>query len=138
MINQTITQSFNSTQSKKQSEGVVEVLIFLSSAMDSMKNILPKNIELVLHDLTHPESSILKIINGNVTCRANGDPLLSAPDENDGFAGMLLKNRDRYSPFVLSGYNCKLKSGESIKSGSATYYDNNGKPIAAFAVNMSG
>lgn len=135
MTEQKLTHYPEKGSSKNQSPE--ELLILLSSAMEAMKNVLPHNIEVVLHDLTHPEASVVKIINGKVTCRKEGEPLLSAPDDNDGFVGMIVKGRNLLNPFTLSGYNCRLKSGKRVKSGSATYYNDNGEPIIAFAINVA-
>ena len=115
----------------KNNELLSNLVSVISSVMDAMEKAIPKNIEVVLHDLTHPDTSVIKIINGEITARKRGDSLLKAPDNNDGFAGMLLKD-----PFILSGYNCVIKSGEVVKSGSSTFYNDNGEPIAAFAINV--
>lgn len=120
----------------KNNELLSNLVSVISSVMDAMEKAIPKNIEVVLHDLTHPDTSVIKIINGEITARKRGDSLLKAPDNNDGFAGMLLKDRDRLNPFILSGYNCVINTGEVVKSGSSTFYNDNGEPIAAFAINV--
>lgn len=135
MNNLASVRQSNVTVDKTYSESTNEILVFLSSAIEAMKNVLPENIEVVLHDLRQPETPIVKIINAHVSARKQGDSLLSAPEENDGFAGMLVKDRCRLKPFSLSGYNCRLKSGKRLKSGSVTYYNDNGEPVAVLAIN---
>lgn len=112
------------------------ILIILSSVLEAMKNVLPDSIEVVLHDLTYPESSVVNILNGAVTQRRKGDPLLSAPDDNDGFAGLFVKGRNPATPFVLSGYHCRDRYGYPLNSGSATFYDDAGQPVAVLAIHV--
>ena len=58
----------------------------LEAAMDAMAGTLSANQEVVLHNLTTPEHSIIKIINGHVSGRGNGDHLLAGPEKDTGFA----------------------------------------------------
>ena len=53
----------------------------LEAAMDAMAGTLSANQEVVLHNLTTPEHSIIKIINGHVSGRGNGDHLLAGPEK---------------------------------------------------------
>ncbi len=53
--------------------------------MDAMAATLFGNQEVVLHNLTVPEQSIVKIINGHVSGRRAGDHLLSGPEKRQGF-----------------------------------------------------
>ena len=66
----------------------------LEAAMDAMAGTLSANQEVVLHNLTTPEHSIIKIINGHVSGRGNGDHLLAGPEKDTGFALLLQKTNN--------------------------------------------
>lgn len=86
----------------------------LEAAMDAMAGTLSANQEVVLHNLTTPEHSIIKIINGHVSGRGNGDHLLAGPEKDTGFA-LLLQKTNNNKPRTISDYKTVTASGENAQ-----------------------
>ena len=79
------------------------LITVLSASLEALRTTLPSNTEAVLHDLTQPEKSVISIVNGHISGRKIGDALLSGPDDDAGFLGLL----DASQPVptrVFSGY----------------------------------
>ncbi|MGL5699398.1 MAG: helix-turn-helix transcriptional regulator [Kluyvera sp.] len=112
------------------------ILATLTASLDALKATLPANTEVVLHDLTQPKSSVVGIINGHVSGRQVGDGLLSGPEEDDGFLGLIEERQEPLSSRVYSGYNSYTRGGKPLSSASTLYYDKQGKAIAAFCINV--
>ncbi len=107
----------------------------LEAAMEAMAGTLSANQEVVLHDLTTPDSSIVKIINGHVSGRGTGDHLLSGPERDKGFALVLNKSKDG-KPRTLKDYKTVTASGKVLISASTLYYADDGQPLIAFCINV--
>ncbi|MFQ3395325.1 PAS domain-containing protein [Enterobacter mori] len=118
---------------KKQVEALTDIL---SAAMDSLIATLFYNQEIVLHDLTTPEHSVVKIINGHVSGRKVGDSVLSGPDKDLGFAGLLSEKSKNKSPMVIRDYTTVSATGKELSSASTIYYSTEGQPIMAFCINV--
>lgn len=111
------------------------LLDVLSASFDALSTTLPANTEAVLHNLTTPTSSVVRIINGHVSGREVGAPLLSGPDDDNGFLG-LLDDSARARHRVFSGYTSRTASGTVLNSSSTIYYSPTGEPLAAFCINV--
>ena len=84
------------------------------------------NCEVVLHDFTNPESSIVAIENGHITGRKVGGGL-------DAFGYEVLRNDPQED--VLN-YRAKTRTGRSLRSSSIFLRDDTGKLLGAMCVNM--
>ena len=98
----------------------------LEAAMDAMAGTLSANQEVVLHNLTTPEHSIIKIINGH---------LLAGPEKDTGFA-LLLQKTNNNKPRTISDYKTVTASGKTLNSASTIYYSEEGYPLIAFCINV--
>ncbi|CAM3943196.1 helix-turn-helix transcriptional regulator [Xenorhabdus thuongxuanensis] len=107
----------------------------LSASLEALRTTLPANTEAVLHDLTRPEASVIDIVNGHVSGRKKGDALLSGPNEDEAFLGLIDKPQ-HLSHHVFSGYTTITAAGKKLHSSSTLYYDYNGCPLVAFCVNV--
>ncbi|MFJ5851591.1 transcriptional regulator [Enterobacter cancerogenus] len=107
----------------------------LEAAMDALASTLSANQEVVLHNLTRPECSVVKIINGHVSGRKAGDNLLSGPEKDKGFA-LLLKNRQDSTPVTVKDYKTATLSGKILNSASTLYFSEDGIPLMAFCINV--
>lgn len=112
------------------------LLATLSAALEALRATLPANTEAIVHDLTRPEASVVSIVNGHVSGRQQGDPLLAGPDEDDGFLGLIEGSHPPGSHRVFSGYTTLTATGKPLISSSTLYYDGNGRPMAAFCLNV--
>ncbi|MRS90064.1 hypothetical protein GJV04_08435 [Enterobacteriaceae bacterium RIT714] len=111
------------------------LITLLAASLQALKTTLPLNTEAVLHDLTRPESSVVHIVNGHVSGRKEGDALLSGPDEDTGFLGLLEASR-RVPTRVFSDYTTTTKTGTTLNSASTIYYSEEGVPLVAFCINV--
>lgn len=112
-----------------------DLLITLQGTMDTLRTTLAANTEVVLHDLTQPRNSVISIVNGHVSGRKPGDALLSGPDDDEGFLG-LLSPADRVPFKVFDNYKTTTRSGKELNSASTIYYSDDGTPLAAFCINV--
>lgn len=111
------------------------LLNVLMASMDALRSTLATNTEAVLHDLTKPEHSVICIVNGHVSGRKPGDALLSGPDDDSGFLGLL--EPPQYVPFrVFNNYKTTTTSGKRLNSASTIYYSEDGVPLVAFCINV--
>jgi predicted transcriptional regulator YheO len=86
-----------------------------------------RNCEVVLHDLSIPQESVVFVVNGHVTGRAIGQPfdhLLSIVLSSEGF-------KDDY----LANYHTRAKDGRLIKSSTALIRDSKNYLIGALCIN---
>ena len=87
-----------------------------------------KNCEVVLHDLSKPHQSVIKIANGHVTGRDVGSP---ATD-------LVLSYIEKQSipPDALIGYLTKTKDNKELKSTTIFIKNKRGKIIGALCINI--
>lgn len=102
-------------------------LVTLTQIADAIVSIFPQSLEVVVHDLREPQSSI-KYIAGNVTNRHIGGPITdygirALQEEGDNV-------KDRY------GYKTNSKDGRDLKSSTCFLRNSDGKVIAAFCINI--
>ncbi|MGV2814581.1 helix-turn-helix transcriptional regulator [Enterobacter cancerogenus] len=115
---------------------IVLLTSVLEAAMDALSGTVSNNQEIVLHNLTTPEHSVQKIINGHVSGRKKGDGLLSGPDKDAGFAGLLIKSKEHATPLIIKNYKTTSASGKIFNSASTIYYGTGGEPLMAFCINV--
>lgn len=89
--------------------------------------VFPKNLEIVLHDLTEPSQSI-RHISGNVTGRKVGDAVTD----------LIIKALHREGNNVRDRYNYKTTSrdGRTLKSSTIFIRDDDGDVIGALCINF--
>jgi predicted transcriptional regulator YheO len=91
----------------------------LTPLVDAIAETFGKNCEVVLHDLSTPEKSIIKIANGHLTGRSLGGPI------TDLGLRLFREARDGNGSDCLIGYRTKSKKGADLKS--TTVFIRNGK-----------
>lgn len=119
------------------------VFTVLSGVVKTIGSIIGKNTEVVLHDLTNPEHSVIAIANGHITGRVVGSPVLAGPGQDLGFNAVLQtpgetaspKPGELENPVVLEKYETRLASGAVLHSATAIYRDSRGTPFAGFCIN---
>jgi predicted transcriptional regulator YheO len=95
------------------------------------------NVEVVLHDLTTPQRSVIGIANGHVTGRSIGSSVLSGPRGDLSFSAVMeeLDVRGRAVHAVVQDYRTENSSGQRLKSSSTIFRDSEGEPFAALCLN---
>jgi predicted transcriptional regulator YheO len=95
--------------------------------VDGIAETFGKNCEVVLHDFSKPEKSIIKIANGHVTGRDIGGP---ATDLILSFIGKKIKENS------LVGYRTKSRKGADIKSTTVFIKNKKGIIVGALCINI--
>ncbi len=105
--------------------------------VDVVGSFVGENVEIVLHDLTRPESSIVKILNGHVSGRSVGESILSGPDGDKGFVELLrsLQEGDTDAHSVVADYQTFTRSGKELQSSTVIFRDSGGTNFASLCVN---
>ena len=113
------------------------ILQTLRAALTALGSVVNRNTEIVLHDLTAPEKSVLAIVNGHLTNRAIGSPVLAVPQQDRGLAALLDRagNAANNTPQVIPDYPTSGKDGRPLRSATALYRDSRGEPFAALCIN---
>ncbi|MCP8633254.1 PAS domain-containing protein [Pseudomonas mosselii] len=111
-------------------------LTILKATLQALGSVVPRNVEILLHDLEHPERSVVAIVNGHLSGRRVGSPILAAPEQDQGFKALMQASADQQgcAPVVLPDYPTTLK-GRSLRSATAIFRDRDGQPFASLCVN---
>lgn len=107
-----------------------KIITCLMPLVDGIARTFGKNCEVVLHDLSDPAKSIVKIANGHITGRDVGVPLTDLGLE------LYKKVKDGKKNDLLVGYRTKTKRGQDLKSTTIFIRDSNGKVIASLCINI--
>lgn len=95
------------------------------------------HIEVVLHDLTQPESSIRAIANGHITNRRCGGTLLAGPG-NDKALAMLADIQAEIAPgkhVTVAPYSTYTRDNRTLTSSTVIFRDSAGNAFAALCLN---
>ncbi|WPG41582.1 PAS domain-containing protein [Variovorax sp. EBFNA2] len=110
----------------------------LRPVVDLMAQILPPNTELVLHDLTHPDTSVIAIANGQVSGRTVGSPILSGPKDDQAFAVAFATTTEASDEghAMVGVYPTVSPAGTPLKSATVIFRSKSGVPLAALCANV--
>ena len=113
------------------------VLDVLQATVRMLGTVLGRNTEVVLHDLTRPEHSVLAIVNGHISGRQVGSPILAGPRHDRGFDAVLHAALEKGSqtPVVIGNYPTQGHDGKTFRSATAVFRDAAGEPFASLCVN---
>ncbi len=109
----------------------------LHPIVQMLGGIIGPHIEVVLHDLTKPESSVVALANGHISNRTLGASILNGPKEDKGFAAAKEKLDVRGEPVhsVVDNYTTVTSNNRTLKSGTVIFRDALGEPFAALCLN---
>lgn len=113
------------------------VLAALDPIVPMLGAMVGAHVEVVLHDLTRPESSVLRIANGHISGRRPGSPVLSGPG-NDKALSILAAGLEFAGPgehIPVFPYPTLARDGRSLASGTVMFRDSSGSTFAALCVN---
>jgi predicted transcriptional regulator YheO len=111
------------------------VFSVLKATLEAIGGVVGRNTEIVLHDLTKPESSVVAIVNGHISGRIVGSPVLVGPSQDLGFAAVLQSSGISNEPVVIPNYPTTGAGGSTLRSSTAVFRDTNGHPYASLCVN---
>ncbi|MDC8831898.1 helix-turn-helix transcriptional regulator [Alteromonas gilva] len=112
------------------------VMSTLQTVVSVLQEVLYENIEVVLHDLTRPESSVVAIANGHVTNRVIGDSILAGPKDDKGFEGAkeIAAAKGKQNN-IITDYRTINSEGVELQSATAVFRDSDGIPFAGLCFN---
>lgn len=113
-------------------------MAILRPVIELMEQILPPNTELVLHDLTHPDTSVVAIANGQVSGRAVGSPILSGPKNDQAFAAAFATTTEASDQghAMVGIYPTVSPTGTPLKSATVIFRSESGTPLVALCANV--
>ncbi|MBX9772078.1 MAG: PAS domain-containing protein [Burkholderiales bacterium] len=111
------------------------VFSVLKATLETIGGVVGRNTEIVVHDLTKPESSVVAIVNGHISGRIVGSPVLIGPSQDLGFAAVLQSSGISNEPVVIPNYPTTSAGGSTLRSSTAVFRDTNGHPYASLCVN---
>lgn len=100
---------------------------FISIA-DFLGEVLGSNTEIILHDLTNYEESIVHIINGHISDRKIGDPVTDLVLE-------FIASESKGNKQFISNYNSKTIEGRLLYSSTYFIRDDNNEIVGALCLN---
>ncbi len=92
-----------------------------------------KDCEVVLHDLRHPERSIVAISNGHVSNRKVGGPIIGGPIDDKALKTLY---DQASSQSIISNYLTRTYDGRQLRSTSMFFRDDHGTPVIALCINL--
>lgn len=111
------------------------VMDALAWVVNGMSRIIGPDVELVLHDLSRPEASVMAIANGTISRRTVGSAIFSGPFGDEGLR-QLIQGGDRDEPVtVVADYRTTLPDGRQLDSLSLMFRGTDGKAYAALCAN---
>lgn len=123
-------------KSRRDEKRILEVL---EAVITGLGRVLGSNVELIVHDMRHPERSTVAIVNGQVTGRRVGDPIIAAPLDDKGFAEVLDSARatGRSGAIAMTErYVSRTRDGRELGSVSVILRDARGQPFASLCANV--
>ena len=98
--------------------------------VDALAETFGQNCEVVLHDLSNPKRSVVKIANSQITGRKVGSPI------TDLGLRLLEKGRNQTNADALIGYRTKTPKGVELKSTTILIRDSNRKVVGCLCINL--
>jgi predicted transcriptional regulator YheO len=108
----------------------IELLLPL---VDGIARTFGKNCEVVLHDLSNPSKSIVKIANGHITGREVGVPLT---DLGLQLFERIKNGQNGPNGDLFVGYRTKTEQGRDLKSTTIFIRNSRGKVVGSLCINI--
>jgi predicted transcriptional regulator YheO len=96
--------------------------------VDCIADLLGQSAEVVLHDLRHPDSSVVYIRNGHITGRRVGAPLTDL--------GFLMLRDAKRGKDSLGVYHSKTEDGKQLKCNAIILRDDQNAVVAMLCINL--
>jgi len=94
------------------------------------------HLEVVLHDVSKQENSVIAIANGHISGRGVGSSVLEGPQNDKGFAAATrIKSKEGAVHSIVEDYVTVTADGRELRSASAIFRDASGEPFATLCLN---
>lgn len=113
------------------------VMEALRPIVNMLGTIVGPNIEVVLHDLSQPDSSVVAIANASVSQRAIGSAPIDGPtyDKSYGVTQRALAQPGEAGHSILQDYATMTAAGQELRSSTVVFRDAGGTPYATLCLN---
>lgn len=122
--------------SKTVADTSLDILKTLSIIADAVAIVARPDLEIVVHDLTKPHRSIVKIINGHISGRSVADPMASNPVEETKLRAALAKTGEPFEVRPISGKTAWIAADRPIRTASVMFFDAAGQASAMLCLNV--
>ncbi len=113
---------------KKPDQKIHPLLKAFFPVVDCIAELFGPSCEVVLHDVSRPERSIIKIRNGHVTGRKSGDSLTNL--------GLKIMKDAQKGLEIHGNYNPRTRNGAQLKANTAAIKDSRGRVIGLLCINI--
>jgi len=115
-----------------------QLLALLSGIAEAFQGSVGRNTEIVVHDLLKPESSIVQIVNGHVSNRRVGQPIIVGLSDDIAFDEVVgIKSVGPPNDInIVSNYTTHTEDGRALRSSSVMFRDEAGRPVATLCINV--
>lgn len=113
-------------------------LELLKGVAQALANVVRGDTEIIIHDLRNPERSIVKIVNGHISGRHEGQPIIAGLFGDQAF-DVTIKQISRGEPNglrVVENYRSTTSDGRTLESSSVILFDEEANPSSALCVNF--
>ncbi|WP_321792715.1 transcriptional regulator [Burkholderia pyrrocinia] len=135
MKTQPFAEKFEPREISNESEEQ-KIIDVLSAVLEGLGSTISPNTEIILHDIRNPAHSTHAIVNGHVTGRQVGDPIIAAPVDDQGLD---LLYRDQAPTNGISAsigsYESHTRDGRRLKSATVLFRNRQGKAFASVCTN---
>lgn len=111
------------------------VIATLKWVVNHTSALLGPDLELVLHDLSRPDTSVVAISNGRISGRGIGSAIISGPFDDKGLKALIENGEVDEACTVIADYHTRLPDGRALDSLSLMFRDDKGRAFAALCAN---
>lgn len=113
-------------------------LALLRGAAEALSNVVRGDTEIVVHDFRTPDRSIVKIVNGHISGRREGQPIIAGLFGDQAFdvAVEQIHSGEPNGTRVVGSYKSRTHDGKVLESSSMLLFDDQANPAAAFCINV--
>lgn len=136
-----IQAKVNSTISRKKRVAATPAedsrLTLLKQIAEALSTATRGDTEIIIHDLRTPERSIVKIVNGHISGRHVGQPIIAGLFGDQAFDAAIkeVSGGEPNSIRLVKGYKSRTRDGRILDSSSVVLFDDDAVAVAAFCVN---
>lgn len=113
-----------------------KIIDILSAVLEGLESTISPNTEIIVHDIRNPSRSTHTIVNGHVTGRKIGDPIIAAPVDDQGL-DLLYSDQPPTGGISasLGSYESRTRDGRKLKSATVLFRNRAGKAFASVCTN---
>lgn len=97
--------------------------------------LLGPDLELVLHDLSRPDTSVVAISNGRISGRGIGSAIISGPFDDKALKSLIENGEVDEAVTVIADYHTRVPDGRTLDSLTLMFRDDKGRAFAALCAN---